>query len=194
MAQRQTAEQRTNSFPGVKTPGDHRPSLREEQHLSFAAERHIMVTRPFKAGISTPTIDCVAERQLMRARRHPPSLKPLRLRAFACQNHPPIYARSSVLHREIIHASLRDAVFVASFPGVETPDYHRPSLREEQHLSFAAERHLMVTRPFKAGITTPTIDCVAERQLMRARRHSPSLKPLRLRAFACQNHSPRPSF
>jgi hypothetical protein len=157
MAQRQTAEQRTNSFPGVKTPGDHRPSLRE-QHLSFAAERHIMVTRPFKAGISTPTIDCVAERQLMRARRHPPSLKPLRLRAFACQNHPPIYARSSVLHREIIHASLRDAVFVASFPGVETPDYHRPSLREEQHLSFAAER-----------------------QLMRARRHSPSLKPLRLR-------------
>jgi hypothetical protein len=82
------------------------------------------------------------------------------------KNHSPVDARSSAFHQEIIHASLRDAVSVASFPGVKTPDYHRPSLREEQHLSFAAERHLMVTRPFKAGITTPTIDCVAERQLM----------------------------
>ena len=30
----------------------------------------------------------------------------------------------------------------------------------------------MVARPFKAGTTTPAIDIVAERQLMRDRRHS----------------------
>ena len=30
----------------------------------------------------------------------------------------------------------------------------------------------MVARPFKAGTTTPTNDCVAERQLMRDRRQS----------------------
>ena len=64
-------------------------------------------------------------------------------------------------------------------PGVETPGYHRASLREERHraatpvredlaarpdnparsdnnvvaLVFAAERHLMVARPFKAGLS-----------------------------------------
>ena len=44
---------------------------------------------------------------------------------------------------------------MSPFPGVETPGYHQASLREERHLRFAAERHLMVARPFKAGFETP---------------------------------------
>jgi hypothetical protein len=63
-------------------------------------------------------------------------------------------------------------VLVASFPGVETPGYHQTSLREERNLWFAAERHFMVARPFQAGTTTPAIDIVAERQLIRDRRQT----------------------
>jgi hypothetical protein len=50
--------------------------------------------------------------------------------------------------------------------GIFRSHYHRASLREERHLRFAAERRIMVAQRFKAGTSTPTIDCVAERQLM----------------------------
>ena len=64
-------------------------------------------------------------------------------------------------------ASLRDAMRCGSrCPWVETHGYHQTSLREEgigtatprylsPSLRFAAERHLMVARPFKAGIECP---------------------------------------
>ncbi len=138
------------SFPGVKTPGYHQTSLREkrplrfaaprETRLGFAAERHLMVARPFKAGIAAPMIRCVAERQLMRDH---------------CKSAPKSFMRRSATRW----------VLGVSFPGVETPGYHQTSLREkrplrfaaerETRLRFAAERHLMVARPFKAGLETP---------------------------------------
>ncbi len=43
-------------------------------------------------------------------------------------------------------------LLVAPFPGIETPDYHEVSLREKQPLRFGEERHLMVARPFRAGM------------------------------------------
>ena len=100
-----------------------------------------MVARPFKAGNETPTSNCVAERQLSRNHQ---------------RFEPESFRRRSATR----------TLLVAAFPGVETPGYHQASLREKRHLRFAAERHLMVARPFKAGIKTPPNDCVAERQLM----------------------------
>ena len=48
----------------------------------------------------------------------------------------------------------------ASFPGVETPGYHRISLREKQPLRFGEERHLMVARPFRAGLECIRCDLI----------------------------------
>ena len=87
-----------------------------------------MAARPFKAGATTPTIDCVAERQMMRDRRQSITKSFMR--------------RSATLW-----------MLVASFSGVKTPVYHRTSLREERRLCIAAERHFLVARPFKAGRT-----------------------------------------
>ena len=106
-----------------------------------------MVARPFKAGTRIPAIDCVAERQLMRD-------------------------RGQSTTKSFMRRSATPWMLVASFPGVKTPGYHRTSLREKRHLCFAAERQSMVARPFKAGTTIPTIDCVAERQLIRDRGQS----------------------
>ena len=87
-----------------------------------------MVARPFKAGTTTPTIDFVAERQLMRERQQS--------------------NKKSFMRR-----SATPWMSVASFPRVKTLGYHRTSLREKRQLRFAAERHFMVARPFKAGTT-----------------------------------------
>jgi hypothetical protein len=81
---------------GLKTRGYHRTSLREERQLCIAAERHFMVARPFKAGTTTPTIDCVAERQLMRDRRQSNT-------------------------RSFMRRSATPWLLVASFPGVKNP-------------------------------------------------------------------------
>jgi len=51
-------------------------------------------------------------------------------------------------------------MFVAPFSGVETPGYHQASLREERHLRFAAGRHFMVARPFKAGNECTRFDLI----------------------------------
>ena len=47
-----------------------------------------------------------------------------------------------------------------SFSGVEPPGYHQSSLREERHLRFAAGRHFMVARPFKAGNECTRFDLI----------------------------------
>jgi hypothetical protein len=67
-----------------------------------------MVARPFMAGVETPTPDCVAERQLM------------------CDHR--ISAPDSFMRR-----SATRRVGLPPFPGVETPGYHRISLREKHH-------------------------------------------------------------
>ena len=74
--------------------------------------------------------------------------------------------------KSFMHRSATPWVLVASFSGIKTPAYHRTSLREQRNLCFAAERHFMVARPFKAGTITPAIDIVAERQLIRDRRQT----------------------
>ena len=87
-----------------------------------------MVARPFKAGTTTPTIDLVAERQLMRERQQSNT-------------------------KSFMRRTATPWTLVASFPRVKTHGYHRTSLREERQFRFSAERHFMVARPFKAGTT-----------------------------------------
>jgi hypothetical protein len=94
--------------------------------MRFAAERHLMVARPFKAGIETPMINCVAERQLVHDHRQSTPKKFMRRSATLCLS----------------------ASGLPCFPGVETPGYQRISLREKHHCDSLRSSGVLITCGF----------------------------------------------
>jgi hypothetical protein len=105
-------------------------------------------------GLSPPACPSFGNLQSQIINNHSPldaTPHPSPLCAFASlrANHSPMDVQSSAIHQEIIYASLRDAMDSGCIAS-----YRRTSLREGRHFRFAAERHIMVARPFKTATTS----------------------------------------